>query len=384
MPRTRSSRPGFTLLELLVAMTLLLLVMAISTQTFRRSSTLLAAQAGRLEAQQNGRFAVVTLDRELRVAGVGVVDVQPILVQASNTAITFNVDLVSRLQNDLAAVYVDTSADSNAVNVLRSTSKVTLPGMTVNYPDTTYMQSPGVPSAAETISYYLAKDSTSSNAKEYILWRRANATTPRVVSRGIIVGPTDTVFQYFKADTLGRLTAVPMASLPLYHKAAIHGSPADTGRYAIVDSITMVRVRFNTVYHDPHLGDITRNIQTTIRLLNAGLVHNTTCGTPPLGVTVSATTSALGAPSPFVTLSWSHSVDDGGGEKDVERYALYRRPDSVATFDQPFASIPAGSSSYTFTDTNVQSGDRWVYGVAAVDCTPSASPIGLTGTVIVP
>ncbi|HEU4989411.1 MAG TPA: hypothetical protein VFT41_06495 [Gemmatimonadaceae bacterium] len=384
MPRYRA-RSAFTILELIIAMTILLTVIAVAVGTFRRSSTLLAAQSGRLEAQQNARFAVTTLDRELRMAGVGVVDIQPILVQAASTAITFNVDLVSRVPGDVGAVYVDTSADTSAVSAMKTNDKITLPGMAVQYPESSYTQVGGVPGGAETISYYLGRDSASTRSNEYLLYRRVNATAPTVVARGILYEPGDTIFQYFTSDTLGNLSPVPDAKLPLYHAAAVHGSPADTGRYALVDSIRTVRVRLAAVYHDPRQGDVIRRIESTIRILNAGLINRVTCGDPPLGASaVAATPSPVGAPAPYVTITWNASVDETSGEKDVERYALYRRPDSVAAFDQPFSSIPAGLATYTFTDDNVQSGDHWIYGVSAQDCTPANSPIATTGTVIVP
>jgi hypothetical protein len=365
-------------------MTILLVVISVAVRTFRRTSVLLASQGGRLEASANARFAVTNLDRELRMAGVGVVDVQPILVEASNTAIAFNVDLISRVNGDVGSVYVDTSADTSAVSAMRSSNKMTLPGLTVSYPDSTYMRSAGVVSGAETIFYYLVRDSASSHTNEYILYRRVNATTPSVVARGVIFNPNDTLFQYFTSDTLGNLSAVTNTQLPLYHKAMVHGSAADTGKYARIDSVRMVTVRLSTVYHDPKTGDVTRRLQTTIRILNAGLINRTTCGDPPLGVSVTATPSALGATSPYVTVQWGASTDEAGGEKDVERYALYRRPDSVAAFGEPFSSIPAGSATYSFTDNNVLSGDHWIYGVSAQDCTPANSPIATTGTIIVP
>lgn len=384
MARPRS-RPGFTLIELLVSMMLLLVIMAVTVQTFRKSSALLAGQGGRLEAQQNARFAVTTLDRDLRVAGVGVVSGQPLLVEADSSAIVFNVDLISRTLGDVGSVYVDTSADTNAVSAMKSKNKLLLPGMSVYYPDTTYLQPGGIVSGAETLAYYLGKDTSSSYANEYVLYRRVNATAPQIIARGIQYTPGDTIFQYFKADTTGKLTAIPMSSLPLYHKAMFHGSVADTGKYAIVDSITTVQIKLVAVYHDPRTGvAMRRTIRSTLRILNAGLVNATTCGNPPLGVTLTDSTSKLGAASPFITLMWAPSVDDGSGEKDVVSYAIYRRPDTVTTFNQPIASIPAGLATYSWTDNSVISGSRWIYGVSAQDCTPSSSPIGATSTIIVP
>ena len=156
-PPTRvRSRLGFTLVELLVSMLLMMIIVAVTVQTFRRSSDLLASQAGSLEAQANARFAISSIDRDLRVAGVGIVAAQPILVQAANTAITFNVDLVSRAIGDPAAVYVDTSADSAGTSAMRTTSPITLPNSSFTYPESTYYQATGFLGGAETISYYLA------------------------------------------------------------------------------------------------------------------------------------------------------------------------------------------------------------------------------------
>ena len=375
---------GFTIVEVLVSMAILLIVIAVTVQTFRRSSTLLAAQGGRLEAQQNARFAMTSLDRDLRVAGVGVVADQPLLVEASNTAIVFNVDLISRVLGDVGSVYVDTSADSNATNVWSSVNKLLLPGLTAYYPQSTYVQPSGVPSGSETIAYYLSRDTSSVQSNQYILYRRVNATTPAVIARGIRYNPGDTVFQYYKTDSTGKETVIPISTLPLYHKATIHGSAADTGTSALVDSINMVTVKFMATYRDPKQDSLAlRPLITTIRIMNAGLNKQTTCGDPPLGVTVTDSTSQAGAAVPFVTLMWTPSPDDGGGEKDVQTYTIYRRAPG-STFTAPFASVPAGSATYSFTDNNVASGDQWVYGVAAQDCTPSSSPIAKTGTIVVP
>jgi hypothetical protein len=379
-------RSGFTLIELTVAMFMLMILMAGTIMTFNKSSVLLGGQSGRLEAQEGARFAVTTLDRDLRVAGVGVVDEQPLLVEAANTAIVFNADLISVTPGDPGSVYVDTSADTSMTSVMNSASKLALPELpTVFYPESTYVQSSGIRSGAETIAYYLQHDSTSSLSNEYVLYRRVNATTPEIIARSILYNTGDTVFRYFKIDTTGAVTAVPMTSLPLYHKAVIHGSAADTGKYAIVDSIMSVTATFKSFYQDPHTDSIViRPITTQIRIMNAMLIRRTTCGDPPIGVTPSFTTSVAGAEVPFVQLTWNASTDDGGGENDVITYAIYRRLSSATSFDQPFASVPAGSSTYTFTDNNVSPGDSWVYGVSAQDCTPSSSSIGTTSTVVVP
>ena len=176
---------------MLLSMSLMLAILGMSTQLFRKQSNAVSSQAGRLDAQQNSRFALSAIERELRVAGVGVADAQPILVQAGALAITFNADLVSPDTGDLGAVYINPDADSAGVDLLRTNEKITLPGTTKLYPDTNYMQNTGVPSNAETISFWLSQDSTSTHSNEYILFRRVNARPPKVVARGIIYDPAD-------------------------------------------------------------------------------------------------------------------------------------------------------------------------------------------------
>lgn len=369
-------------------MSLMLAILGLSTQLFRKQSNAVSTQAGRLDAQQNSRFAISELDRELRVAGVGVVDAQPLLVQAGALAITFNANLVALDTGDLGAVYINPDADSAGVDVLRTNEKITLPGTSKLYPDSTYMQAAGIPSNAETISFWLSQDSTSSHANEYVLFRRINARPAKVVARGIIYNASDTIFQYFKGDTAGVLTPVSPALLPVIHSAIIHGSAADTGKSALSDSIRQVRIQLTSVFHDPRTNtDTYRRLNSTIFLKNAGLIHHTTCGNPPLGVApTAAVTAANGTtvPQTYVTVSWTPSVDDAAGEKDVERYALYRRLSSVSTFDQPLASVPGGSGSYSFRDTDLSTGQSWIYGVAAQDCTPMSSPVGQTTAVVIP
>jgi hypothetical protein len=383
-PRTRPNRDGFTVLEMLISTALLLFVLGVSTQFLRRQSNSITSESGRLEAQQNAIFGITSLERELRTAGVGVPDRQPMLVFAGARAVVFNSDLVSRVKGDPSPVYVDVDADSDAVEVFRASEAVSLPTSTATYPDTTYMLSPGVFSNAETIAFWLSQDSTSTRSNEYILFRRINALPPRVVARGIVLNAADTVFQYFKSDTLGNLAPVVIGALPLRHVAKIHGSPADTGKFATIDSVRTIRVRFTTVYHDPRTGDATRRLERTIRIMNAGLIDRTTCGDAPLSVAPVAIASALGASSPFATITWSRSVDEATGEKDVERYTLFKRLGSELTFSEPFASVPAGSTTYSFTDTDVRAGESWIYGVAAQDCSPTSSAIGTAPAVVIP
>jgi len=381
---TRRGRIGFTLIEIMISMTMLLFIVGVATTFFRRQGTAVAEQAGRLEAQQTAQFTLSELDRDLRLAGVGVADMQPILEQADSMAVTFNADLTSTVPGDPAAVYIDLDADDRLVSVWRSTDRAMLPYSTVAYPESTYMKSIGAPSGAETISYWLSRDSSSTASNEYVLWRRQNAGTPRLVARGIVKNPTDTVFQFFKADSSGALTPVPPSKLPAYHKAVTHGIPSDTGKFALVDSISTIRVRLTVAFH-ARSGTVLRRLDSTIRLMNAGLIRRTTCGNPPIAVTPTAVASFDALGQPRVTIAWPASTDEAAGEKDVERYALFRRPaGSAGTADEAFASVPMGATTYSFVDTDVRTGEQWVYGVAAQDCTPTLSSVTSAPAVIIP
>ena len=380
----RPRRHGFTMVEMVVSMTILLAVSAVSMSVLKSQTRIMRNQGGRVDAEQNAVFAMSTLERELRMAGAGVVNAQPVLVAAGDSALTFNANLVSPTLGDVSAVNDDPDADPSAVSVLRKGNQFVLPGTTFTYPESTYMQAAGVESGAETISYWLAHDSTSSHSNEFILWRRANNTTAQVVARGIVHTSADTVFQYFKADTSGNVTTVSMASLPLIHAATVHGSTADTGKFAVIDSIRTVRVQFTTVYHDPRNGDVTRHVSSTIRILNAGLIKSSTCGDPPVGVTPTATASAVGATTPSITVTWPASLDEHSGQKSVQSYSLYRRLPTDSVFTDAFLTIPAGLTTYSYTDFNVNHGDSWRYGVAATDCSPASSPMGTTASVSIP
>lgn len=378
------ARAGFTLIEVMVSMTLLLFVLGVATNSFRKQSSLIAAQSGRLEAQQTAQFTLSELDRELRLAGVGVADMQPVIVQADSLAVTFNADLVSTVPDDASAVYIDSLANPELSTVWLSVNKAMLPRTGFYYPDSTHMRSAGAPSGAETISYWLSRDSTATATNEYVLFRRVNNGPARLVAKGIIRNPADTIFQYFKGDSLGNLSAIPAANLPLYHTASTHGVKSDSGRLAWVDSIRTIRVRVTVVYRD-RSGPVYRRLDQTIRLMNAGLVRRTTCGEPPITTTPSVTAALDTVGFPFVTINFPQSADEAGGERDVERYALYRRLNGEAATDaEPFASIPAGNASYSFTDSDVMSGQQWVYGVASQDCTPQTSSVTYGASVTVP
>jgi prepilin-type N-terminal cleavage/methylation domain-containing protein len=377
-------RGGFTLLELVISIMLIGITLGLTVPFFRTQVQAFGNTAGRDDAAQNARYGVSMIDRELRVAGIGVVDAQPMVVQAASNAITFNVDLVSRLQSDPAAAYFDPDEDPGAVVSLPRTSRITLPLSGFQYPDSNYSQSAGEPSAAETVSFWVAPDPDPLARGTNILYRRVNNLAATIVAKAITILPGEPVFRYFKADTLGQLVEIPQSSLPIYHSAAIHNSKADTLTSALTDSIRVVRVRLTGVYVDRAGKKLNRPIETGIRIMNAGLLHFATCGEPPLFASAITAAASNNASAPKVVVGWISSVDQASGEKDVEQYSIYRRKDTDLAFTEPLASIPSGSSTYSFTDTQVASGDRWVYGVSARDCGGQSSAVMTSPLVVVP
>jgi type II secretory pathway pseudopilin PulG len=389
----RSSRRGLTLLEMIIAMSLTLLLIGAAIPVFTTQTRSVDASASRSEARQNAQFAVNAIDRELRMVGIGVVGAQPMIVFASPTAISFNADLVSRDPNDATAVYYDPDADPATIISLARSDRIQMPASTWWYPDTSYYQGagpPAPPGTAETITYWVQRDSSSPYPDEHVLWRRVNNAVPRLVARGLVVRTGEPVFRYLQIDSLGRPKEILQSTLPLTHFAPVHslltGSRPDTGKSARTDSIRTVRVRLLGRYRDPRTQrDVLDTVETQIRLMNAGLHRVWTCGEAPLFAgPITALPGLTESGDPSVQITFAPALDENGGEVDVERYLIFRRLAPILEFSEPLAIIPAGQPSYTYTDTDIESGTTVTYGVAAQDCSPKISDVVTAPAIIIP
>lgn len=376
------TRAGFTLLEIMISITILLLVFAMAIPLFRTQVRAMGSTAGISDAQQNVRFAISTVERQIRVAGAGVSDQQPLLVQADPYAVTFNADYAARDTASeggaFGAVYFDPDLPVGSTMSMTPAHQIVLPLSSVTWPTTWYYRGASVPSAAETISFWVAPDNSPGSNGRYALFRRVNAMAVDTLARGIVLDPRTPPFTYQTLDGAGVVRNVPTTSLPAFH-VAVHGSPADTAASALTDGIRFLQVHLKGSFIERDGSTSTRIADASIRLLNAGLLNHATCGEPPVfgqSITVAALTGK-------VVLSWTPAVDETGGEKDVEKYVIYRRA-VAAAFADPLAAIPAGLTNYIFTDTQVNSGEQWVYGVAAQDCGGQYSPVSATSQVTVP
>jgi hypothetical protein len=117
--------------------------------------------------------------------------------------------------------------------------------------------------------------------------------------------------------------------------------------------------------------------------MNAGLVKQSVCGEQPIAA-VGLIAALTQADPPQITLTWGPSPDQQSGEKDVQRYALFRREAASPDWGDPFASVAAGLDTYSLVDSDIQFGQQWTYAVSAQDCTPANSDIGVSNTVDTP
>ncbi|MEO6211482.1 MAG: prepilin-type N-terminal cleavage/methylation domain-containing protein [Gemmatimonadaceae bacterium] len=378
-----SRRDGVTLIEMMIAIVLFVLVFGLAVPFFRYQARSVSASAGRLDALQNARYAQSAIDRDLRISGIGIVQAQPMIVQADGFAVTFNADLATKDINDPMSIYYDVDMDSSGTDAMNNVNKVTLPNSSLQYPDSNYMNG-GVSSPAETIQYWLTKDSTATRTDQYILFRRVNNLPPRLVAKGIIVPPGTNFFQYMKPNAAGGLDSVKAAQLPLFHSAPIHGSPADTGSSALTDSIRVVRMTVTGLYNDPDKGAIMKTVVSSTKLLNAGMSRSSVCGDLPIAVTTATAVATFG-PGPHVikvTIAWTKSLDQDAGEKDVGRYMVFKKLTASSDWGSPIADLAASQDTYTLDDTTLGAmGTSWVYGVIAQDCSPSNSSVTPTNTV---
>ena len=382
---------GMTMIEVMIALILAGVVMTAAIRFFKAMNVSVAGTVDRLDAMQNLRYGIQNLDRELRVAGAGTVETQPTLVYIGPSIVTFNADLVSATPNSPTAVYYNPDVDPNASNEATYAQRFTIPTTSVQYPDSTYRSTGGMTSPAETVTYYFLADTSTARSDDFVLMRQVNNNRADVVARNLLAFPGRPFFEWLKTDTAGNLQSVsataaaPYPALPWRHEAPIHGSLADTVRFgAYIDSVRAVRVNMYATNGQSGTREIQRALVTTVRIPNAGLTKQRSCGDPPIfSRTVTATFTGSAA-VPVVRLTWTPAVDETAGEKDVEKYVIYRRTVAAGTFDDALQSVPAGQTSYTFDDASVLNDNTYIFGVTALDCTPLESTIMTTAAITIP
>jgi prepilin-type N-terminal cleavage/methylation domain-containing protein len=379
-------RRGFTIIELLVSMVLFAIVMTAALSFFSAQVRAFTTGADYTVYTAGAQFALHTMEREVRSAGTNTVARQPWMVYAGNSMIAFNSDFVSNVA-DASAVNYDPSAPPGEVSALRSINAITLPTTSISYPDSTYWAAPNITSPAELMVFYFALDTTTTRTDDYVLYRKVNASAAVALAHNLLRADTTPFIQYYRvrplADGKPGQTLIPTAALPIRHSLPLHLAAGDTGAVAAVDSIRAVRVTFQVT--NGRTGSAARVVRRSrwIWTRNGGLGTQRSCGSSPIFNSAVTATATLVSGAPSVRLTWNAAQDEGAGEDDVIRYVIWRTAPGGVLGD-PFLSIPAGSTSYSYLDSAVQTGDQWVYSVAAQDCSPSMSSTVSTGVIIVP
>jgi prepilin-type N-terminal cleavage/methylation domain-containing protein len=376
---------GVTLIELLIAITVFLLVLAGAMSALSAQGKGFNKGAEEMGLLQNLRYGVDQLDTELRTAGANTPARQPVVVYAGPATVSFNADYVSNLPGDISAVYVDPSAPAGQVSALTAANAIAIPGSTPAfvYPSTDYPTSP-----AETITFWFTPDAETARTDDYRILRQVNNQPAEPLVRGVLA-PTGggAFFRYWYLNTTvqpNRLDSVPTAWVPLAHTAPQHGQLPDTGTVARIDNLRMVEMRYRVTNGLLGAKEQIRSITAFVPLVNAGVKKLESCGDSPLfGQVVLANPLNLGG-VPSVTVTWNASPDEAGGERDVIRYVIWRRTGLGAPWGDPYASIPSGAPPYSFTDADVVVGGTYQYAVAAQDCTPNLSALSLSLLVVVP
>jgi len=367
---------GFTLTELLVALTLGGIVIASMVSFFviqTKSSRLAHA---RIEAVQRARFAAEILRRETSLAGAGIPDAQPLVVYAGPNDFVFSVDLASSTPGDRVAVYQLPDAPLAETEGADSAT-IKLPNAAV-YPQHWYGPN-RTPGPAETMRFSFV----SQNEGTWALTRAVNTQVEDTLVRGLlrIEGRDFFAYKVMQEDR----TLRDLSSTPIWHFAPVHELAADTAESALTDSIKLVEIAFKMRVRGRRPEDVVeRSFSMAVALKNAGLVRNAACGDPPkLGVTPRAEVSSADPPS--VAVSWLPALDERSGEMDVRQYTLYRCELGEA-LPRPLASLPPNPdlTDYTYIDTDVGAGVSYVYLLGATDCTPSQSELAPSAPITVP
>lgn len=356
----RLRRSGFTIIEILVAMTLTLAVFAITLPFVRAQTNALGQSAGRLDADQVARYAQRAVDADLRLATAD--PGQPLLVYAGPMGIAFNANLLASDSLDPGAADVESGAATSLTLSWRLSDVAAVPKGGRNYPSQDYLDGAGAVSRNETISYFLHPDTVTGRTDIYVLWRRVNARDSVQVVRNLQV-PADSAFFAYYRPVAGVLTRVAASRLPFWWDSVA------------VDSIRSVGIRAAGFYRNRTTGAETiRTVQWRTVLPNASTRVTTGCGAAPSAPAAFDAGESSSSRPYRVDIDWDASSDDGGGALDVRQYLLEWRRDGGDW--KVLASVPATrQSDYEYIHSLPLVSGTFEYAVRALDCSGASSRV---------
>lgn len=343
-------RRGFTLVEMVVAMTITLLVFAITLPFVRAQTRSLGSTAGRTEADQVARFAMRAVEQDLRRAAgeYG----QPTLVAAGPMLLAFNANIrradtldVGALETEVIGYNAGAAWPLSRATALPTTARV--------YPTTNYINADGDTTRTETISYYLLADTGSSLPDTYVLYRRFNDQAALELIDGLYLPDSQAFFTFYR-NVGGYLDEIPDDSVIFW----------TAPRMA---EIRTIGLRASGVYVNKFDGSQTvRTIETRVTLPVPLATTTVTCGAAPTapsaGLGVAASTFPRGA-----RLTWNKSTQDTGDPDDALYYRVERRP-TGGTWTTIASVVAASNNSYSLLDPALTRNGSFEYGVTVVGC----------------
>ncbi len=372
------NRRGMTLVEMLVALIIFTIVLVGALGALRSQSRGFDRGSDEMSILQNMRFAADLLDQEIRTAGTNLAADQAPVVYAGANAFAFNADLTSNVANDLFAVYVDLDAPAGQVTgfPLGSAQPIPQSAPAFTYPLVNYAGN-----MAETIIFFFELDTSTADATDFRLMRQINDQPAEVLVRNVLPYPGRTFFQYFY-ENAGRIDTIPSGWSPMSHFVAQYTGDETTMPLGRINLLRATEVNFTVTNGRTGAAQRSQQMSFIVSLPNTGIEQVQTCGaTPILAVPLIVTSGGpLGAET--MDLAWTAAADEVGGERDVLRYVIWRRPWGAAVWGDPYRSIPAGNANYLFSDQLVAVGETWEYMLAAQDCTPALS-LGATFSALV-
>lgn len=385
MSARRRGPGGFTLPEVVIAVTMLLFTMGTAVVFFRSQTRAFDRGSEQVDLLQQARFAIGHAERLLGATGAGTVPEQPMLVFGSDSIVAFNADWVDTARTGFRwAAAFNPSVPAAAVTAWDATATGTIAGTTVVYPPRTFLAGSGAPSPAETYTLRFEPDTTTARGDDLILVQRVNAGAPEIIARNLLPYPGRPFLQYLiarrvssggapAADTL--LTA-GSAELPLVRRLLAPGmTAADTARAVRPDSVRAIRLSL-AVTNGLSGADERRLLASTVVLLpNNGDPVPVPCGAAPAApgyLAVGVDTAGSGR----FNLTWPASADQGGGEGDVRSYSVLARRDTAATWDGPILTVRRDTTAtYRVQVGGFVPGRAYRLGVVATDCTPAGSAV---------
>lgn len=400
----RSNRNrGFSLLEMMIALTVGALLILISYDVLTSQKRAGEAQNQLMSAQQNASVSLETLTKDLRLAGTNIDDFnkQPVFIDAAPYQVIFNADVSS------GPFGVPSMSKSQAVAL--SNGAYYSPG---SYPGENLGTRERYNNGAETIRYTFDRDANgvvssadryteTQNPADYALMREENGARIDMIAYGLRGRENypdgqlpEPLFKYYgdflsngtirlwgDADNNGSLSQAEIAAMTRVPQNLL------SKIIEVAVSIEAESPNIEASYVGPHSASGTerkyRSVVMTSKIrprnVGTGSAGLHACGNPPAPPTGLSAADTPRDAGESITLTFSKSADETTGEKDIDKYAVYRREEGQIEWTCINSFAPAGSAAYTIRDDIHTPGGGpaidtpYYYMTTAWDCRPQES-----------